>query len=177
MIIDYSKIVTDNFKLLVSDERKNEIKNEALVEKGNIMKNNAARQSKPVFYKKAIEAAYVAYRHKEKKSAEKALLAANIAFDEDKFAEILLKGGFNKNNLETFMKLLGFLKSKIANDTIESIDEKYIKTAEKYASLIKRHFVYYVGTCDINLIINKINDILSYNSELLEENKNNLKRG
>ena len=169
MNIDYSKIITDNFKLLVDNERLNTIKKEALNERAKIKTISEARNSKSVFYSKASEIAYVSYRHQTKSNAEKGLLAANIAFDDQEFSTILLNGGFNKNNLETFIKLLGYLKSKIANETIDSVDEKYKKTAEKYARMLQKHFTMYVGKCDLNIIINKINEILSYKSELIEE--------
>ena len=172
MYIDYSKIVTKDLKLLISDEKLQTIKNEAEMERKFIWRNGLTEYVKNHFFNKADEVAYVSYRHKDKNSTEKAMLAANIVFEDEKFCEILLKGNYDLHTLETYITLLNYLKSKIANGEEEKIDEKYLKTAENLAKKLSKHFQMYVGKNNPNMIINKINEIISFKPELLNNQTN-----
>ena len=172
MYIDYTKIITDNFKNHTNEETLESIKSEALHERNYIKRNGFTSYVKEHFFGKADEIAYVSSRHHGKNEYEKALLAANIVFDDEKFAEILLKGNFSKDMLETYIKLLNYLKKAIANNRFEKKDEKFQETAEKYTRLLSKHFSLYIGKNSPNIIINKINEILSYKPELLEEKNN-----
>ena len=172
MYIDYSKIVTKDLKLLITDERLQAIKAEALNERKFIKRNGLTQYVKEHFSTKADEIAYVSYRHKDKNDTEKAMLAANIVFEDEKFASILLKGSYDLHTLETYISLLNYLKSKIANGDEDKIDEKYLKTADLFANKMVKHFQTYIGRINPNMLINKANEIVSFRPELLISNKN-----
>ena len=176
MIIDYSKIVTENFKKHVPEDILGSIKMEAESERKYILRNGITEFVKEHFFEKADEIAHVSARHYKKNEYEKALLAANIVFTDEKFAEILETGNFNKGMLETYIKLLAYLKKAITNDRLEKKDEKLQVTAEKFTRILSKHFAKYVGKNNPTIIINKINEILSYRPELLLEKKNYLSR-
>lgn len=172
MHIDYSKIITENFKYHTNEETLTEIKLEAQNERKYIKRNGITPYVKEHFFDKANEIAYVSSRHHRKNEYEKALLAANIVFDDEKFAEILSKGNFGEDMLETYIKLLNYLKKAIINDRFEKKDERFQETAEKYTKLLSKHFTFYVGKNNPTIIINKINELLSYRPELLIEKNN-----
>ncbi len=172
MYIDYSKIVTDDFKKRIDESTLADIKNEALKERAYIKRNGITVFVKEHFFDKADEIAYVSARNFKKSDEEKALLSANIVFDDEYFVEILNKGNFSKDMLETYIKLLKYLKKVIVNNNFEKKDEKFQETAEKYTRLLSKHFAIYMGKTRPNIIINKINELLSYKPELLEEKNN-----
>ncbi len=172
MYIDYNKIITDDFKNHTNEATLTEIKREALRERNYIKRNGLTAYVKEHFFSKADEIAYVSARHYKKSDSEKALLAANIAYDDEKFVEILSKGNFNIDMLETYIRLLNYLKKAIRNNSLEKRDEKLQETVEKYTRLLLKHFNLYVGKNNPNILINKINEVLSYRPELLEEKTN-----
>ena len=172
MYIDYSKIITKDLKTLITEQQLQMIKTEATKERNYIKRNGITEYIKNNFFKKAEEVAYVSYRHNQKNDTEKAMLAANIVFEDEKFAEILQKGNFDLHTLETYINLLNYLKSKIANGDEEKIDEKYLRTAEIFAKKLSKHFQIFIGRNNPNIIINKINEIISFKPELLQDKEN-----
>ena len=168
MYIDYSKIITDNFALFVTDEQLAEIKQIANKERIYLKGRYSKETLKVLLSKKANEAVYINARHQLKNSVEKALIASNIVFDDEKMAKILISGKFDRDTLETFIKLLSYLKIKVSNDTIDENDQKYLTVADNYAKKLINHFTKYIGGCEIDIIINKINEIISFKPELLE---------
>lgn len=172
MYIDYSKIITDDFKLFITNEQLAEIKEIANKERIYLKGRYSKETLKVLLSKKANEAVYINSRHQLKNSVEKALIASNIVFDDEKMARILVSGKFDRDSLETFIKLLSYLKIKVSNDTIDENDQKYLTIADNYAKKLINHFTKYIGGCEIDIIINKINEIISFNPVLLETKQN-----
>ncbi len=172
MNIDLNKIIINNFSLVINENQLEEIKKTAIKERARIYsKCLEARINKVTLYNKALEVSYKSSRNQSKSIFEKALLASEIAFDDDEFVKVLVNDEYDKSNLELLFKLLKYIKQQTAKNNMQNIDQKYLKLTEKYLKELQAHFDKYIGKCDIVLILNKINKILSYNSELLSEQK------
>ena len=172
MKIDYTRIVTTDLKPLISAERLEEIKNEAKNERNYIRRNGYTEYVRDHLFERAEEIAYVNYRHAGKSKSEKAILAANIVFDDEKFAEMLLNGNFNLQMLKDYINLLNYLKNKIVRGKEAEVDEKYFKTAESFAKRLSIHFQKMIGKNKPSIIINKINELISFRPELLDKQEN-----
>lgn len=172
MYIDYSKIITDDFKLFITDEQLEGLKKIAKKEKECIKYKLHNDTLKYLLSSKAKEIVYVSSRYQFTNDVDKALIASNIVFDDEKTAKILANGNFDKDSLETFIKLLNILKKKIVSNKIVESDKKYVKIADNYAKKLVSHFSKYIGVCEVDIIINKINEIISFKPELLEVKQN-----
>ena len=168
MYIDYSKIITENLQLFITNEQLENIKKIAEKEKCYIKGKCSKTTLFSMLPAKANEIVYTSSRHQQKNGVEKALIACNIVFDDEKIANILLNGNFDKEALVTFIKLVNYLKHKIDTDALEEKDKRYLIVADKYAKKLVSHFNKYIGGCEITIIINKINELLSFRPELLE---------
>ncbi len=168
MYIDYSKIITENFKLFISNEQLEDLKQIAYKERTYINAKYSKNLTKFFLSKKANEIVYINARHRAKNIVDKALIASNIVFDDEKMVKILTSGNFDRESLETFIKLLNYLKIKVTNHSTDESDKKYLDIADNYAKKLIKHFSKYIGDCEIDIIINKINEILSFKPELLE---------
>lgn len=172
MNIDYSKIITKDLKLLITEERLMAIKDEAELENKYIKRHGLTDYVKEYLSKKADEIANTRAQHKEKNDVEKAILTANIALsDDEKIAEVLLKGNFDKDTLEMYIALLDYVKSKTAKN--HKIDSKYANAADTFTKKLLKHFkTMCVGNPTAIIIINRINELLSFKPELLELRSN-----
>ena len=171
MNINFNRIITTDLTSIITEDRLKEIKAEAILERNYIKRFGLTPEVKEFFSNKAEEIAFINKKNEDKTKAEKALLAANIVFDDEKLAEILNKGNFTVGRLRSYLKLLTYLKSKENN--YSKADKLYLDSVKLFTSLLSRHVAIYVGRINPNVLINKINEILSFNSELLitETNK------
>ena len=168
MKINYEKIVTRDLTSLISEEQLANLKNEAKKERNRIKYYNGYNKDITI-QNRAEERVYLAGEYQKKNSIEKAILLANIVFDDDnKFAEMLLHGNYDRRILESYIKLLEYLKSKRAYYTLEEHDLHYENKCNVLASRIAKHISMYIGPVNPEIIINKINEILSFCPELLE---------
>ena len=171
MNINYNRIVTTNLTDLITAERLAEIKTEAKAERSFIKRHGVTAYVKEHLSNKAEEIAYIRKGNHEKTAVEKALLAANIVFDDESFAEILTKGNFTYNSLNTYLKLLTYFKNKKDN----SLNEKevlYQKSIKLFTLSLSKHISKYIGATNPNTIINKINEVISFKPELLINDEN-----
>ena len=168
MYIDYSKIVTKDLKSLVTEEDLASLKDMAKKERLYLNGKYNYVTLKEMVSQKANEIVYVCARYKEKSEAEKALIACNIVLDDEKTAVRLNTGKYDKDTLITFIKLLNYLKNKFDNNTISESDKKYLSIADTFGKKITLYFGKYIGNCEPDVIINKINELLSFRPELLE---------
>ena len=171
MYIDYNKIITKDFNLLITEERLNQLKQIAKKERAYLNSIVHHDSSRYILSSKAKEIAYINARHQAKNDIEKALIASNIVFDDAKFAKMLNDGHFDRNSLETFIKLLNYLKVRVINNNIADSERKYLIIADNFAKKLVNHFSKYIGHCEIDIIINKVNELLSFNSELIQSKK------
>lgn len=167
MYIDYSKIITEDFKLYLSEEQVEELKKIAKKEKTYLTNRYNANTLRSMLDQKACEIVYINIRHQLRNNLEKAIIANNIVFDNERFASILNSGKFDYESLKTFMKILNYLKSKIANGDLTEKDQKYVRIADSFAMKLVNHFKKYNGVSDQSIIINKINEVISYEPELI----------
>ena len=87
--------------------------------------------------------------------------------DNERFASILNSGKFDYESLKTFMKILNYLKLKIANGDLTEKDQKYVRIVDSFAMKLVNYFKKYNGVSDQSIIINKINEVISYEPELI----------
>ena len=170
MNIDYNKIITNNYNLYITEKNLNELKEIALKEKSIIKSKYHVDTIKEILAQKANETAYINHRYNDLNMYEKAIIASNIVFNNDKFINVLNKGNFSYETLTIFMKLLNYIKYTIENGNINEKDNKYINTVNIFSKKLSNHFYKYTGVNDINIIINKLNEIISFNPELLNDN-------
>ena len=171
MNIDYNKIITNNFNLNITEEELNTLKEIAIKEKNIIKAKYHTDTIKEILAQKANETAYVNHRYNHLNMAEKAIIASNMVFDDEKFVNILNKGNFSYETLEVFIKLLNYVKYKIKSNNLNEKDNKYLNTVNIFAKKLLNHFIKYTGINDINIIINKLNEVISFNPELLDKMK------
>ena len=138
MKIKYEKIITNNFKFEINETELAKLKEEAKIERARI--KYYQRGNDFTLQNRAEERVYLANDYKTKNDIEKAILLANIVFEkEERFAEMLLNGNFDKRILESFIKLLDYLKSKKANNDLNETDLQYEKKCEALATkLVKQ---------------------------------------
>lgn len=171
MFIDYSKITTEDLRLYIDATKLAELKEVAKSERTYLDNRYNKDILRTILAKKAEETVYINARHQTRNNIEKAIIASEIVFDSNKFAETLKNGDFDIDTLQTYIKLLNYLKAKVANDDeIDANDEKYLVIADNFAKKLVRHFIKYNGVSSQNIIINKINEVLSFEPELLIEN-------
>lgn len=174
MYINYKKLMRNNYNLYITEERLAELKELAQKERTFIVNKYNVNNITSVLSLKAHDIAYVNMRNNKLSDAEKSIIANNIVFDDEKFVSILNKGKFETVYLQNFIKLTCYLKNKVDNNRISNdSDQRYLDTADMFAKRLVNHFSKYVGVVDCYIIINKLNEILSFRPELLEDVKKN----
>ena len=169
MKIDYYKIITTDFKEILDDDRYEELKEKGILERNLYLKSTVAQKSKRYLSNRANEIANNKSEYKNLTPAERAIVTVNIAYDDKKFCEALAADGYTAEELERFIKWLGYIKIKRSSRKYTNVDALYEKEINMRAFMLLEHFQKYFGASDINIIINKINEILSYQRDLLEE--------
>ena len=170
MYIDYSKILSTNLRTHITEEKLKELKDLAEKERTYLKRKYSPNIIAILLSKKAYEIAYINMKNQEKSDNEKAIIASNIVFDDQRFAKILLNGKFDFDTIKSFVSIIGYLKNKMTNSNLNEKDQKYLTIADNFAKRLANHFSKYIGVVDQNIIINKIIEILEYKPELLENN-------
>ena len=174
MAINYNKIITRNSLLAMDEEKIYELKELANRERSYVLKKYTVNNISEVLNQKAYDTAYVSAHYHHLNNDEKAILATNIVFDDNKFVHILSKGNFELSSLETFAKLVSYMTYKVNNNMIASDDDKrYLNTVDMYTKRLCNHFSKYIGNVDSTIIVNKLIEIVTLNNNLLNENKKN----
>ena len=171
MNIDYYKIVTNDFKELISDEEYNELKKMGLKERNYYLLTCRQLKLKQYIVTKANEI-IKSHRYENMNNVQKAIIAANIAYDDNKFCDALKAGNFSANLLRNYLKILNYLRIKTITHKLTKEDEVYQEKANIITRKLYSQLVKYNGVTDINIIINKISEIFSYYPELLETKAN-----
>ena len=169
MYIDYSKIVLTDMKQVITDENLEELKEIAKNEKGYIKRRYGVVYLKDNLDTKATEIAFTSARYKDKSKLEKTIIANNIVFDNQKFANLLRNGNFDAKTLKAFLRILSYLKSKLNAGSLSEKDKDYAAKAEYFTRRLVKYFKLQIGITDSGIIINKINELLSFEPELLDE--------
>ena len=168
MNIEWNAIYTSNLKNLISEEKHNTLIADAEMENSYIIRHGLNSTVKNNITRMAREVAYTKSKYSSFSNVEKALLAANIAYNDYRMCYILKAGNFSVKGLTNYLKVLTYLKRKMATIGLTDDDTPYQRYAESFTRTLANHFRTYTGSADITLIINKISDILTYRSDLLE---------
>lgn len=176
MYIDYSRIVVEDFTKYIDAEKLAELKEIARKEKTYLTNRYNPNTLRGIVDRKAWEIVTINARHQLRNDLEKSIIANNIVFDNQKFASILNSGSFDLESLETFVKIVRYIKTRLANGDFDDKDQKYVRIADSFALKLANHFKKYIGISDQNLIINKINEVISYEPELIVSKKSDHSR-
>ncbi len=174
MNINYNRIITTNLTDLITEERLAEIKAEAINERNYLKRHGITDYIKQHLSTKAEEIAYLRTTNADKTEAEKALLAANIVFDDEYFAKILAKGNFTYSKLNNYLIILNYFKNKKDNNLTEK-EVLYQKSIKLFTLSLTKHISKYIGNVNSNVIINKISELISFKPDLLVNEENNKK--
>ena len=167
MNIEFNKLITNDFKIYVSSERLAELQDAANMEKRYLVNKYSSGVIKSFLDKKALEIANTSARYNSLNAYEKVILSNNIVFDNKKFANVLTSGNFDIESLQTFLNLINYLKAKVSNNALSESDSKYLTVATNFTKKLVNHFKKYLGVTDHTVIINKINEVISFEPELL----------
>lgn len=174
MKIDYSKIILGNYRELLSEETLNNLK-ELAQDKRKFLDYKYTHLRGSNRYKmlmvKAVEYAYISKENSEKNELEKTIIVNNIVFNNEVFAKLLNNGNFDKNSLSQYIALVNYIKNNG-----ENINSKYTNAVNSFTLKLVNYFKKYVGIINPELLINKINEVLVCDKELLEEKENNRTR-
>ena len=166
--IDYDKIITTNYRELIDDLDYIDVL--GLSEKERILFNNYYESEKKRFLASfAHERVYINAKYKDLSKVEKALLSANINYSNEQYLRVIKANNISYNQLDNYIKLVNYIKNKKELGKLSEKDYLY----EQKLDLINRKFVKmfskYQGNTNINMIINKTNELLSYYRNLLIE--------
>ena len=170
MQINYDEIVTENYSELIDNETLQTLKKIALDERKLLdykLRNKTGGIKYYLLMKKAIEFANIRQENLERNKYEKSILINNIIFSNEQCAKILNSGNFDRETLQTFIALVNY-----ANRHIEKATKQQIHAINTFTKSIVTHFQKYVGIIKPEIIINKINEVLIYQPELLESKSN-----
>ena len=176
MKIDYSKLFLDDYRKTVSDERKDAI---------SIVAQNqrAYYDYKYRYLLDGTRYGIMASRAKEfvtinkdnaaKSLEEKILLVSDILFENGEFADYLNKGHFDFDTLSTYIRLLSHAQ-KYEEEVKKN--PKVSKAISEYTTRLMTFFNRIYGRISPEFIINKINEVLVYNPELVERKETSRSR-
>ena len=168
MKIDYSKLCLEDYRTSVNDDAREAIKIIAQNQKAYLdykYRHLIDGSKYGVISNRAKEFVTVNKENEARSFEEKTLLINNILFRNSEFAEVLNKGHFDFESLTTYIKLLCFAKN---NEEAANNNAKVSKAIDEYTTKLMRYFNKVYGKISPEYIINKINEVLVYNPELLE---------
>ena len=166
MNIDYQRIYIENLNNLINKKRYDEIVLLAKCEHERLMQYGLTTSITQLLSTRARLIAN-SEKYSNLNTIEKTLLETNIVYSDKKIADILKAGNFSFDSIISFMQILAYLKYKTNKNTLTEKDSKYQAYVNKYAENLTKYFTLYSGNADINIIINKISEVLSFNRSLL----------
>ncbi len=166
MNIDYQRIYIENLNNLINKKRYDEIVLLAKCEHERLMQYGLTTSITQLLSARARLIAN-SEKYSNLNTIEKTLLETNIVYSDKKIADILKAGNFNFDSIISFMQILAYLKYKTNKNTLTEKDSRYQAYVNKYAENLTKYFTLYSGNADINIIINKISEVLSFNRSLL----------
>lgn len=175
MEINYSKIIPTHLNSFMTKEELERIKVLAEKEKALMQRKqyNASEFTKYFAPKRAEEIAF-STKYDGFSKTERSVIAANIALTDEKFQEIL-KGANEMltefEYLNHYLKLIYHFKNK-KNTTISKEEMPALNYVNNFTIALMKRFTNYIGAISPEIIINKINEVLSFNPELLSKKKN-----
>lgn len=166
--INYTNVIPENLNLYISEDRLNELKEIAQIERDilNRKLGNGDSFSRYFFAKTAEEIAYGS-KYKHLSDIEREVLASNIALSDEKFNAIIEDNElFNMVYFKKYYKLINyFAHTDIRYRALYDGESSAKKFVENYTKLLVNRFTKYMGAISPEVIINKINEIISFNSQ------------
>ena len=169
--IDYNKIIPGSLNAFITKEELDKIKELAIKERETMTRKLYRADSFTKFFapKKAEELAYGS-KYSNFNSVEKAILAANIALPDEKVERALADNElFGFEYLKHYLKIVDYFRYARPHDgeiPTEEVAAKKFMT--NYNRALVNRFTMYFGSINPSLIINKINEIVSFNPQLLD---------
>ena len=181
--IEYDKIVTEDLKPLIDKITLTTLKEIAKLEKYNLESTtinytqNIYRQveSKPFINAKAYNRIYYSSKYQNISIEQKAIISANIIFNDNKFISYLCDSPFSSESIKEYLKIIKSCKKILSTRQPTEKEEKYITAVEKFTDKLSIYFAQCVGKVNSTIIINKLNEINSFNPELLEYKNTRIK--
>ena len=164
--IDYDMIITTNFRNLIDIADYIDIKLQAEEER-NCLKRKFDDRNPNYGTSYAYEIAYISSKYKNLSKVEKALLSANVNFTNSQYLRVVNDNNLTYEKLYNYIKLLDYIKNKKQYSVLNEKDRLYEKRAELISQTLIKKFAVYQHRPNINIIINKTTEILSYYSNLL----------
>lgn len=176
--IDFSKVVPDYLNKVIDLTEREAILDFANMERRGTQRKFSYSESDFNEYIKsrASEIAFSSCKYEELKFPEKAVLASNIALDKEKFVNALNGLAKNSNSfgfdyLKQYVKLACYFSIKKDVNNLSKFDEKFYTFLIRYNKLICSELSNYFGYVKPHLIINMLNEIISFEPELLNSYK------
>ena len=165
-------IVTVDLKQYISNDKLSELVKIANDERTYLNNRYRVEYLKDCLDRRAIEIIFKGTKYQDRSNIEKIIIANNIVFSNQKYADILNTGNFDIKSLKAFLKLVNYFINNVSDDDLSDDDKRYLEIVKKFERKLINHFKKQVGVTDSAIIINKLNELLSFEPELLEENKN-----
>ena len=169
--IDYNKVIPGSLNTFLTRDELCKIKELADKEREVMASKLYRADSFTKFFapKRAEEIAYSS-KYSDFSSIEKAILAANIALPDEKVENALADNElFGFEYLKHFLKIIDYFRYVKPHDgevPTEEVAAKKFMT--NYNRALVNRFTMYFGSINPSLIINKINEIVSFNPQLLD---------
>ena len=167
--MDINKIFIVDFKTM---QNLNELKEIAKNERTYLNNRYHIEYLKNCLDRKAIEVAFKTAKYQNYNDNEKMIIASNIVFDNQKFASILNNGNFDIKSLQAFLKLVNYFVNNCNGNNLSEDDKKYLEIANKFERKLINYFKRQVGVTYFTIIINKLNELLTFEPELLTKKVN-----
>lgn len=177
--IDFSKVIVEHLNSVMKKDEVDSISRLAKIERDALLMKHGYDLSFSLAYVKqrAAEIAYNSSRYDSLNEIQKAVLASNIALDKSKVIYALNRLDspfFGLCYLENYINNLRYFKYNKKSIRDMSETEKTVYTfLTKYTKVLVNSFSQYFGDVEPHLLINMINEIMSFNPELLDSNKAN----
>lgn len=171
--IKYSKVIPQELNTVMSQEGLNKMKELAAKEREiYIRKHYENRHNLFLLPKKATEIAYSNARYTDFSDTEKAVLAANIALPDDKLDDIINNtDAFNMDEIKNYLNYVMYF-AKRDNSKPLTHGEKVVKSfMDKFTIKLLNRFNNYIGNINIETIINKLNEKISFSTVKKVNNK------
>ena len=182
--INYSKVIPDFLDNIMTENEVSVMRNLGSKERRILLRKFEYDLSFSAAYVKqrADEIAYNSSRYHDLKSTQKAVIASNIAFDRERVIEVLRLEVSRLRSFNEELFTLPYLQQYIRLVTYFAINKKsFEKMSEaeraaylyitRYTRILVNLFTAQFGTVEPHLIINVLNEIVSFDSELLNNKK------
>ena len=166
MKINYCNVYVEDYHKLLSEEELNSLVLLALNQRKFLdykYKHLMGSTKFSMLIGKAFEFTNINRENNSRPDYEKNIIANNIVFSNSQCAKLLNIGKFDLKSLQAYIALI-----RIVKNNKENANQKYVDAVNAFTIKLMNHFRKYVGSAKPEIIINKINELLTYEPELIE---------